>query len=428
MKIRRFDNIGETLYTDTLQNGLRILYVPKPDFRMNYAVIAVRYGAAYKRFMNDGKWQDTPAGVAHFLEHKMFDMPDGSDAITALSQNGASPNAYTAYDITAYHFDCTDNFSDNLRLLAELVSKPYFTPESVEKEQGIIAQEIGMFDDLPSYVVYNRLIRMLYPDHPIREQVAGTVGSIAEITDKTLYDCYNTFYSPGNIVLCAAGGIAPEEFFALAEKHLGSLPAKEIPQADFGSVDLAAPLENYHEERMALSAPQFLIGCAFSPAPSGEALCRQKLVCALALRTFFGSSGDFYNSLYAEGLLNRDYDYEADYSAGTATIMLGGESSDPRHVLRELCARVEALRSEGLDRNAFERAKKASFGARLRSLEDFDSMCNALTEGAFSDYCSFDSFALLTEITAEECEKFILDTFAEDRLALSVLLPNEVAK
>ena len=428
MNIRKFDNIGETLYTDTLDNGLRVLYVRKPDFRMSYAVIAVKYGDAYRRFLVGDKWHDTPAGVAHFLEHKLFDMPDGSDALTALSENGASPNAFTSCGMTAYHFDCTESFEANLKTLAGFVTTPHFTPDSVAKEQGIIAQEIGMFDDRPPFVVYNRLIRMLYAKHPIRDQVAGTVSSIAEITDKTLYDCYNAFYRPSNMVLCAAGSIEPERFFFLAHELLNSLPDGEIPQPDFGETGVSAPLETYHEERMELSAPQFLIGCALDFPLSGKALQRRKIVGMLALRTLFGTSGDFYNRLYGEGLLNRDYDYEIDCTAGTATFMLGGESLDPKRVLKELCDALSEVKVKGLSPNAFERAKKASFGARLRGLEDFDNLCIALTESALSDYCSLDSFSLLSEITVGECEEFLIQNIDPDRLALSVLLPNEVTK
>ena len=428
MNIRKFDNIGETLYTDTLDNGLRVLYVRKPDFRMSYAVIAVKYGGAYRRFLVGDKWHDTPAGVAHFLEHKLFDMPDGSDALTALSENGASPNAFTSCGMTAYHFDCTESFEKNLKTLAGFVTTPYFTPDSVAKEQGIIAQEIGMFDDRPPFVVYNRLIRMLYAKHPIRDQVAGTVSSIAEITDKTLYDCYNAFYRPSNMVLCAAGSIEPERFFFLAHELLNSLPDGEIPQPDFGETGVSAPLETYHEERMELSAPQFLIGCALDFPLSGKALQRRMIVGMLALRTLFGTSGDFYNRLYGEGLLNRDYDYEIDCTAGTATFMLGGESPDPKRVLKELCDALSEVKVKGLSPNAFERAKKASFGARLRGLEDFDNLCIALTESALSDYCSLDSFSLLSEITVGEREEFLIQNIDPDRLALSVLLPNEVTK
>lgn len=425
MKIRTFDTIGETLYEETLSNGLRMFAVPKKGFRSNFAMIAVKYGGAYRSFTLGGEKYDTPAGVAHFLEHKLFDMPDGSDALTAFSENGASPNAYTSNDTTVYHFDCTDGFIENLKLLTEFVSAPHFTPQTVKKEQGIIAQEIGMYDDHPAFVIYNRLMRMLYSEHPIRDQVAGTVDSIAEISDKTLYDCYNTFYRPNNMVFCAAGDFDPSEVFKTVESVLGKLSAAEIPQPDFGAVKAELPSERYHEERMEISAPQFSAGAAFT-AEKGAALQRQKLVSSLALRTLFGTSGNFYNRLYDEGLLNRDYDYEADYSADTATFILSGESPDPDSVAKEIIETVDYVRENGLDPKAFERAKRSSYGARLRGLEDFDGLCAALASSAFSGYCSLDAFELLDDIRIDECEKFLCEALTPERLALSVLLPVEV--
>lgn len=424
MKIRKFDSIGETLYEETLPNGFRMFAVPKKGFRSNFAMISVKYGGAYRSFTLDGKDIETPAGVAHFLEHKLFDMPDGSDALTAFSETGASPNAATSNDTTVYHFDCTDGFADGLRLLAEFVTTPYFTPQTVQKEQGIIAQEIIMYDDLPAYAVYNRLMRMLYPGHPVSDQIAGTVDSIAEISDTTLYDCYHAFYRPNNMIFCAAGDFDPAEVFAAVESVVGKLPAGDIPtvQLPCGGDRLA---QNYHEERMELSAPQFLIGCSFVPE-KGAALQRQKLVASLALRTLLGTSGDFYTALYKESMLNRDYDYEVDYSAGTATVMVGGESPNPKYVLDALLKAVENVKSSGLDGDAFLRAKRASYGARLRGLEDFDSMCVALASSCFNGYCALDAFALLDGIEKDECERFICDNMTEEKLALSVLLPIEV--
>lgn len=427
MKITKFDSIGETLFEETLPNGLRMFAVPKKGFRSSFAMIAIRYGGAYRCFTLGGDRVETPAGVAHFLEHKLFDMPDGSDAITALSALGASPNAYTSNDTTVYHFDCTDNFFDNLRLLSEFVSTPYFTPATVAKEQGIIAQEIGMYDDRPDFDVYYGLMRMLYSKHPVRDRVAGTVESISEISDKTLYDCYNTFYRPNNMIFCAAGDFDPSEVFRAVESMLGKLSAAEIPQPDFGSVEAELPSERYREEYMELSAPQFSAGAAFT-AEKGAALQRQKLVSSLALRTLFGTSGNFYNKLYSEGLLNRDYDYEADYSADTATFIIGGESPDPDGVIKELLETVDYVRENGLDPEAFERAKRASYGARLRGLEDFDSLCASIASSAFSGCCALDAFALLEDIRIDECEKFLCEVLTPERIALCVLLPNEVKK
>ena len=416
MNSKHFSKINETLYTAELPNGLRINVVTKPGFELGYAVFATNYGGAHRRFFLNGRWHDTPAGVAHYLEHKMFDMPDGDNALSALSANGAQPNAFTSSGMTAYYFSSTSGFEENLRMLLKFVSTPYFTDETVSKEQGIIGQEIGMVEDSPGYVIYNRLMRMLYEHNPVRDQVAGSVESIAEITAETLYNCHKAFYAPSNMVLCVAADCDPERIYKIAEEILPEEKA-EIPTADFGEEETLFPIETYHAELMELSAPQFLIGAR------GETLLRQKIVAKLALRTLFGSSSRFYNRLYSEGLLNRDYDYDIDYTAGVATIMISGESSDPQRVFSEINSAISGVKENGLVRDAFERAKKASFGARLRGLESFDSICISMVTGLFGGYCSLDSFDILESVTIDECEKFLTEFMAPDRLAMSVLSP-----
>ena len=422
MNRKHFSKIGETLYTAELPNGLKINVLTKPGFKLGYAVFATNYGGAHRRFFLNNQWHDTPAGVAHFLEHKLFDMPDGDNALSTLSANGAQPNAFTSSGMTAYYFECTSGFEENLRMLLNFVSTPYFTDETVNKEQGIIGQEIGMVEDSPGYVIYNRLMRMLYEHNPVRDQVAGSVESIAEITAETLYNCHKAFYAPSNMVLCVAADCDPEKIYEIAKEILPEEKA-EIPSADLGEKESELPIESYHEEMMELSAPQFLIGAKVTPAGRGEALQRQKIVAQLALRTLFGSSGAFYNRLYAEGLLNRDYDYEIDYTAGVATVMIGGESNDPQRILNEVNSAIIGVKEHGLDRDAFMRAKKASFGARLRGLEDFDNICISMVTGLFGGYCSLDSFDVLESIDIAECEDFLTAFMAPDRLAMSVLTP-----
>ena len=209
MQTNDYPQIGETLYTETLPNGLTIRVVPKPGFRGCFAAFATNYGGACRRFTLDGKRFDTPAGVAHYLEHKMFDLPDGDNALNMLSANGADPNAFTGDDMTCYYFQCTENFEENLRLLLHFVSTPYFTEETVQKEQGIIAQEIRMGEDDPSQAILYQLLGQLYDHHPIRDHVAGTVESIAEITPELLYDCHRAFYAPSNMCLAVEGDVDP---------------------------------------------------------------------------------------------------------------------------------------------------------------------------------------------------------------------------
>ena len=423
MNKHEYKNIGEVLYSATLPNGLRLSVVPKPGFNSFYAVFAANYGGAHRCFELDGQKISTPAGVAHFLEHKMFDLPGGDNALNILTANGADPNAFTSSGMTAYYFQCTEHFEENLRMLLHFVSTPYFTPETVEKEQGIIAQEIRMGEDNPGVVLYYDLLRMLYKSHPIRDRVAGTVESIAEITDKTLYDCHRAFYSGANMVLCIAGDVDPERMSAIAFEELPSAHTT-APTADLPD-DGELPFEQYKRTEMPVSAPQFFIGAKLRPETDGEAALRQRLVAMLAMRLLCGYSSPFYARLYAEGLLNRDFDYEVDFTAGTATIIIGGESAEPERVRDELTAEVGRIVREGFAADAFERARRASLGARLRGLEDFDNVCLSIAEGVFDGYDALSSAAVLETVTKDECESFVREKLAAERLALAVIAPGK---
>lgn len=418
-----FESIDETLYSHTLPNGLKIRINPRPQLNSTFAAFATNYGGAWRRFKYGGNWIDTPAGVAHYLEHKMFDMPDGDNALSLLSENGADPNAFTSSGMTCYYFESTHNFNENLEMLLKFVSTPYFTDETVEKEQGIIGQEIRMTEDSPGHTVYINLMKMLYKNNPIKDAVAGTVESIAEITAETLHSCHRVFYNPSNMTLCISGNVNPEDVIKIAEEILPKEPG-EIPVADFGEPESEFPYEYIKETFSEISAPQFLIGAKLKPEKEGLPLLRQKIICQLALRTAFGSSSEFYTKLYSEGLLNRDYDYEVDYSSGTSTVIIGGESPEPETILSRFSEHVQKIINSGLSESDFEQAKHASFGARLRGYEDTDSTAFSLVDGVFGNYNPFESMSILSEITKEECEHFIAEYLTKDKLALSIISPE----
>jgi len=417
-----YRGIGETLYRDTLPNGLRLSVVTKPGYTRCFAFFATNYGGADRRFRLGSEYIDTPMGVAHFLEHKMFDMPDGDNALSTLAANGAQPNAYTASGITAYHFESTANFDENLRMLLKFVSTPYFTEESVAKEQGIIGQEIRMCEDNPDYVIYDELMRCLYDHHPIRDSVAGTIESIAEITPETLYHCHEIFYNPGNMALSVVGDVDPEAVRAAAMEILPPHPG-EIPGRDYGAPEADLPAKPRFLRAMEVSAPQMLMGAKLRPAPEGEALLRQKIVCGIALNYLFSQSSPVYSRLYAEGLLNTDFFADLDYAAGTACILIGGESRDPEAVFDRLCTEAETVAAKGPDTAYFSRVIRSGYGARIRSLSSFSGLCASMADADFGAYNCMDAFSITETVTAEEVRQFIQDNFRRDRFAMSVIVP-----
>lgn len=427
MICRNYDNIDEKVYTGTLANGLKICVVPKSGFKTFYAVFAVNYGGADASFTLNGERYETPAGVAHFLEHKMFDLPGGEDALTIMSSNGANPNAFTSSDMTAYHFQCTTDFETNLKTLLHFVTTPYFTEASVRKEQGIIGQEIAMGEDNPGITLYYNLLKILYRCHPVREKVIGSVDSIAQITPETLYLCHKSFYTPGNMVLCVEGDVDPERIYAIAAESVTEAAAC-VPKPDYGAEESVFPVTNRISDSAEIFAPQFYIGAKVAPENGGHYPLRKRIISQLALRTMLGTSSAFYTRLYTEGLLNRDYDFETDYSCGTATVLIGGESKEPERVFAELLKEADSVRLSGLDPMAFERAKKASFGSRLRALEDFESVCLSLVTGVFEGYDALDALSELDSVTVDECNAFIAETLTNERMAMSVIMPKRSAE
>ena len=424
MQIHDYPQIGEKLYSSVLPNGLEIRVVPKKDFATYYAAFATNYGGAHRRFSIDGKAVDTPSGVAHFLEHKMFDMPNGDNALTVLTENGADPNAFTSSGMTCYFFQCTEKFEENLKMLLHFVSTPYFTEETVQKEQGIIGQEIRMGEDNPGIAIYYNLLEMLYDHHPIRDRIAGTVESISEITAQTLYDCHKVFYAPSNMVLCVEGDVDPEDIERIAREALTE-DCAPVPRADFGESESLLPVEKERRVKMEVSAPQFLIGAKLPQSQGGVDSMRERITATLALRMLCGSSSPFYARLYAEGLLNPNFDYEVDLSADTVTVIVGGESRDPDKVLEEFSKEVKLISDKGFDPEFFTRSKRASLGARLRGLEDFENVCVSLASGVFEGYCALDSFDILESVGIEDCRRFVAEYLLPERLALSIIEPKK---
>ncbi len=423
MQKEYFKDIDETLISEVLPNGLKINIIPKPQFSKSFAMFASNYGGADRRFKLAGEWINTPAGVAHFLEHKMFDMPDGN-ALNVLSSRGASPNAFTSSGITAYHFESTSMFDENLRTLLSFVSTPYFTPESVQKEQGIIGQEIKMVEDTPGYVVYYNLLKCLYSSNPVRDSVAGTVESIAEITHETLYHCHKVFYNPSNMTLAVVGNVDPEKVIETARELLSTEPG-EVPEREYGEKETDTPYQNSLSASMEVSAPQFLLGSKLVPELNGTARLRQMLTGEIALRLLFGPSSPFYNRLYADGLINSSFDYDLDYTAGTAMIVAGGESRNVEAVMSELNSEIVKITSEGLKNAQFENARKACFGSQLRVLGSFSALSQTLSDGAFAGYRPLDAFEEIKRIGLPDVQNFITQNLTNEKLALSVVSPLE---
>ena len=422
MKKRTFEKLGETLYTEVLENGLTVHVVPKPDFGKSYAFFATRYGGMDTKFELDGQWYDTPAGIAHYLEHKMFDTEDGN-ALQDLAANGASPNAITSNAITGYYFESTEKFEENLRILLSFVSIPYFTKESVEKEQGIISQEIRMIEDEPEWRVYMALVESLFQHHPVRTSVAGTVGSISHITHETLYACHKAFYDPANMVLTVAGNVEPERICAIAREILPAKGEADIPR-DYGQPEPEQAYMKGQTLKMEVSTPLFQLGFKVKAQPDGPERYRQSLLGDLACEAVFGESTPLYAKLYADGLINKSFAYGYEDEPGAAFLMAGGESRDPAAVRKAVEDEVARLNREGVDSALWERLKKAAYGSKVRQLNSFEYICVSMAQAHFSKEDFFSFPEVFASLTKEDVEEFIRANMGPDKSALAVVEPK----
>ncbi|MGI6497715.1 MAG: EF-P 5-aminopentanol modification-associated protein YfmH [Oscillospiraceae bacterium] len=418
MKAKHYEKIGETVCATRLPNGLQLYVVPRPAYAKQFAFFATNYGGNDLNYQWDGQKREVPAGTAHFLEHKLFDTADGG-ADLQLAAKGAISNAFTSPSMTAYFFECTEHFYENLDILLRFVLEPYFTTASVQKEQGIIGQEIEMGADDPDTQVYYQLIECLYQNHPIKDRVIGTAESIAQLTPECLYACHEAFYHLDNMVLCVAGDVSPEE----VEKHATQVTQKKgtfLHEAYPKEPRL--PLRRRAETEMEVSAPQFLLGFK-GPAETKDPLL-EEIQAELALAMLCGKSSALYASLYEQGLIDKQFGYGFERYPGCSYYVLGGESKDPDAVVRAIAERRKEILKEGLDEAAFERLKKASFGKRVQGLDSMETVCYSLAKGHFQrvDVLSFPE--VYQKVTAVSIEQVLQSAFAPEGSALSVVVPT----
>lgn len=422
MNERIFPGLGEKIYEDTLPNGLRIKVVPKRGFARSYAFFATDYGSMDTRFRLDGKDYVSPDGVAHYLEHKMFDMPDGN-ALQKMSQTGASPNAFTSYNITAYHFSCTSMFEENFRTLLQFVSQGYFTQESVEKERGIIAQEIKMYADNPGSRVDENLFRAMYKNHPIRVPLVGTVESIQDITAQTLIDCHRAFYDPSNMVLCVVGDVDPRQIHDIALEILPKVPGG-ASERDRGEKEPAAPDQRTITQEMEVSMPMFSVGFKGAEVPKGPQRLRQEIIGDLAGEILCGESSRLYQEMYESGLIDPGFGVSYSLVRELSMLCLGGDSENPQAVLDAVLQEAQRVVKEGVDEELFLRLKRSAVGRRIRGLDSFEGLCYRLALSDFDGYDYFTFPTLYESITAEDVRQLIAREITPEQAVLSVILPK----
>ena len=418
-----FTALDETLYTARLANGLTVLVCPKPGFTRKEAYFVADFGAIHTDFTLDGQHYTVPAGVAHYLEHKMFELP-GRDVSADFASMGAMVNAFTSFDLTAYYFSCTENFDPCLRLLLEFVSTPYFPKESVVRELGIIDQEIGMNADDPGTQVFENLMKAMFSAHPIRVPILGTQNTIREITPEILELCHRAFYNPANMLLCVVGDVDPEGICAIAEATLGRdrpICGQKDPEIHEEMTCPAAKTE----AAMDISMPTFTLGFKAEPTGRGENAIRQEFIADLAAETLFGESSALYLKLYESGLIDGSFGGGFETSEGCALLSCGGDSLYPEQILPEILSAAAKIVAEGIPEADFLRLKRSALGRRIRDLDSFDSTCFRLCAYYLSDYDYFHFPELYETIQSADLQTFLARVVRAERSCLSVIYPIE---
>jgi len=414
--------LDEVLYQRTLSSGLTVSVVPRKGFSKRLAYFVTDFGSIHRDFTLEGKRYHVPAGIAHYLEHKLFDMPDGRDISAEFAALGAITNAFTSYDMTAYYFSCTENFAPCLRLLLEFVSTPYFTAESVEKERGIIDQEIGMNEDAPENKVFEDLMGAVYECHPIREPILGTSASIREITPENLHLCHRAFYTPGNMMLCVIGDVDPAQVVGIAEEILGT-DLRPVGQKLTLSAEPLTPVTRETERSMEVAMPMFEMAFKAAPLGKGSEAIRQEMIADLAAEALFGESSALYLRLYEEGLIDSSFGGGFETIDGAALLLCSGDSEQPRAVRDAIIAEAVRITAEGIPEDAFLRMKRSALGRRIRELDSFDSTCFRICAYTMSDFDYFRFPEIYRDIGAQDVCAFIARTVKEEACALSVIQP-----
>lgn len=420
-QVIRNESIGVEYLKIDHPSGLSILLCPMQGYSQAYALFGTNYGSIDNCFKTnlDNDFIEIPDGVAHFLEHKMFENEEG-DAFALYAETGASANAFTSFDRTCYLFSCTDKFEESLRILLDFVSRPYFTKETVQKEQGIIGQEIRMYEDDPDWRVMFNLLGALYHEHPVRKDIAGTVESIAEIDAELLYRCHRTFYNLNNMVLAIAGNFEVDTVLRLCDEMLKT---GEDIRIEKKAVDEPADIVRKKcEQKLAVSIPLFCIGFKEKPAQEGETV-KTKVLADILLDVLAGESSPLYRALYDKGLINAQFTTEAFLGRGYFTNMFEGESKDPDAVFGAIVEQAARYQREGLPRDAFERAKKSMYGRAVAQFNNVESVALSLVSSQFQNTGLFDVVEAAANVTFEEAQAFFKEHFDGARCALSVVLP-----
>ena len=428
MQIIENSKIKEKLYIEKLENGLTVMIMPKANIQKKYMLWATNFGSIDNKFIapNDKEETSIPDGVAHFLEHKMFEQPNGTNSLDTLTALGVNANAYTTTDHTSYLFECTDNFYPAMDELMDYVQNPYFTDENVEKEKGIIGQEIKMYDDYPQWAVYMNAMRNMYKNNPITIDIAGSIESIAEIDKDVLYKCYNTFYHPSNMVMCFAGDFHPEDLIEEVKKRLKT----REKHGEIKRIYPEEPQEIVKKEetkQMEVSMPIFVIGIKDKFDNSNcnsDIIVKKHIAIEILLNMLIGKSSKLYKELYEAELLTGEPYLEYEFSKQYAHISITGQSNKPKEVLKKLQQEISNMKKKELDEKHFQRIKNMIYGNYIKEYDDVAEICRMFVADYMKGINSFEYIENYKQVTPEYAKQVLNEVFDESKTVISIVESN----
>jgi len=428
MECKEFPRLKEKIYFEELENGLHVYMLPKKGFNKSYATFTTKYGSIDNAFtpLNQSEMKHVPDGIAHFLEHKLFEKED-YDVFEKFSMHSGSSNAFTSFTRTAYLFSCTSDLKENLTTLVDFVQSPYFTEETVEKEKGIIAQEIKMYDDNPDFKAYFGIINNLFKAHPVKIDIVGTEESIDNITAELLYECYQTFYHPSNMLLFVIGDFDVEEILDLVRQNQASKDyqkADPIPREYPFEPETAIVKERSME--MEIQTAKVFLGIK-DPVMnrSGKQLLKADLMTEIIFDLVFGSSSEYYESLLNDGLINDSFSYETTFEPTFGFSLVGGDTRFPDELTTSLRQKLESLSQVSFNEKEFKRIKNKKIGRFLSALNSVEFIANQFTQYAFNDIDLFAILDVLEEITIEDLTEMAKSYFIPERISAFKLLPKK---
>jgi len=429
MQIIENSKVKEKLYVEKLENGLTVMIMPKANIQKKYMIWATNFGSIDNKFIapNDKEETSIPDGVAHFLEHKMFEQPNGTNSLDTLTALGVNANAYTSTDQTCYLFECTDNFYPAMDELMDYVQSPHFTDENVEKEKGIIGQEIKMYDDDPQWRLYMNAMKSMYKNNPIIIDIAGSIESISKIDKDVLYKCYNTFYNPSNMVMCFAGDFEPESLLEEVKKRLKNVEKHgEIKRIYPEEPEEVVKKETV--EQMEVSMPIFVIAIKDkidSTSCSSDAIVKKHIAIEIILNMLIGKSSKLFKELYEEDLITGEPYLEYEFSKQYAHVAITGQSNNPKEVQKRLQEEIKKMKENEINEEHFQRIKNLIYGNYVKEYDDVAMICRMFISDYMKGINSFEYIENYNQVTPEYVKQVLEEVFNEEKMVISIVESNK---